>query len=82
MGSIGLDVGRQFAEAAAIEPGGEVHRLGRMSRIRASRYGRGRAEREGASLSTRIGHKRTLGLRRTRVPEPTAGRLLLLRALM
>jgi len=31
MRSIGLDVGRQFAEAAAIEPGGEVHRLGRIT---------------------------------------------------
>ncbi len=31
MRSIGLDVGRQFAEAAAIEPGGTVHRLGRIS---------------------------------------------------
>ena len=31
MRSIGLDVGRQFAEVAAIEPGGTVHRLGRIS---------------------------------------------------
>lgn len=31
MRSIGFDVGRQFAEAAAIEPGGEVRRLGRIS---------------------------------------------------
>jgi hypothetical protein len=39
MRSIGLDVGRQFAEVAASEPGGKVRRLGLVSGAQASREG-------------------------------------------